>query len=135
MITRTYTLDELDKIAKEIVLHAKNKIILFKGEMGAGKTTLIKKIVEELGSQDHVSSPTFSLVNEYQGTNDTIYHFDLYRIEDVEEIHNIGFEDYIYSNAWCFIEWPDKIMDFLPKEVTVIDIKTHLNDERTLVIN
>ncbi|MEL4308667.1 tRNA (adenosine(37)-N6)-threonylcarbamoyltransferase complex ATPase subunit type 1 TsaE [Joostella sp. CR20] len=131
-MNKTYHLDELSEVAKEIIKNTTSKILLFNGEMGVGKTTLIKEIVKQLGSNDRVSSPTFSLVNEYKGTTDTIYHFDLYRLNDIEEAYQIGIEDYLYSNAWCLIEWPEKIKDFLPKKTTIIDIKAHLNEERVL---
>jgi tRNA threonylcarbamoyladenosine biosynthesis protein TsaE len=83
--------------------------------MGAGKTTLIKEICKELGSDDSISSPTFSIVNEYITlNNDTIYHFDFYRINSIEEAYNIGIEDYFYTDAWCLIEWPSVIKNLLP---------------------
>ncbi|EIJ40228.1 ATPase, YjeE family [Galbibacter orientalis DSM 19592] len=135
MKQKTYNLQDINKVAQEIIKEVTSKIIIFNGEMGAGKTTLIKKIVELLGSNDHVSSPTFSLVNEYKNKEGSIFHFDLYRINDIEEAYQIGIEDYLYSGSWCLIEWPDKIIDLLPEEAAIIDIKVLFNEERVLIIN
>lgn len=99
-----YTLKEIDSVAKQIISKVTSKTLLFYGDMGAGKTTLIKAIVAALGSQDEVSSPTFSLVNEYSADEGLIYHFDLYRIEDLEEAYNFGIEDYLDSSHWKLIE-------------------------------
>ncbi|MBS9774445.1 MAG: tRNA (adenosine(37)-N6)-threonylcarbamoyltransferase complex ATPase subunit type 1 TsaE [Tenacibaculum sp.] len=118
-----YSLEDLNTIAKKIIASAKHKILLFYGEMGAGKTTLIKEICKELNIEDVSHSPTFSLVNEYKtADNNTVYHFDLYRIEDEEEAYNIGIEDYLYSNNWCLIEWAENIENLLPQETTSIYI-------------
>lgn len=112
---KNYSLADLQTIARNIIAEAKNKTLLFYGEMGVGKTTLIKEICKELGIDDIAHSPTFSLVNEYQSKEKGIvYHFDFYRIEDEEEAYNIGIEDYFYSNAWCLIEWPENIQNLLP---------------------
>lgn len=135
MIKKTYNFHDINKVAQEIINEVTSNVIIFNGEMGSGKTTLIKKIVELLGSDDHVSSPTFSLVNEYKNNEGSIFHFDLYRINDVEEAHQIGIEDYLYSNSWCLIEWPDKIIDLLPEDAAIIDIKVLFNEERVLTIN
>ena len=135
MKQKTYNLQDINEVAQEIIKEVASKIIIFNGEMGAGKTTLIKKIVELLGSNDHVSSPTFSLVNEYNNKEGSIFHFDLYKINDIEEAYQIGVEDYLYSGSWCLIEWPDKIIDLLPEEVAIIDIKVLFNEERVLIIN
>nr|WP_299248637.1 tRNA (adenosine(37)-N6)-threonylcarbamoyltransferase complex ATPase subunit type 1 TsaE [uncultured Lacinutrix sp.] len=102
-----YTLKDIDNVAKQVLKHATSKSFLFKAEMGAGKTTLIKALVNALGCDDAVSSPTFSLVNEYQTKTDTIYHFDLYRVEDEDELYDFGIEEYLNSNAYLFIEWPE----------------------------
>ncbi len=121
----TYTLTELPKIAKQLIAKAKDtKILLFYAEMGAGKTTLIKEIIKQLGVIDNVSSPTFSLVNEYfSAKNGTIYHFDFYRIEDETEALDIGIDDYFYTNNWCFIEWPQNIDSYLPEDAIVVNIE------------
>ncbi|WP_367181422.1 tRNA (adenosine(37)-N6)-threonylcarbamoyltransferase complex ATPase subunit type 1 TsaE [uncultured Lacinutrix sp.] len=107
MLEIEYTLKDIDNVAKQVLKHATSKSFLFKAEMGAGKTTLIKALVNALGCDDAVSSPTFSLVNEYQTKTDTIYHFDLYRVEDEDELYDFGIEEYLNSNAYLFIEWPE----------------------------
>lgn len=131
----TYSLNDLEFISKQIICHAKSKILCFYGEMGVGKTTLIKEIVKQLGSQDKVSSPTFALINEYDAYGEAIYHFDFYRIQHSDEAHQIGLENYLYSDRWCLIEWPDKIKELLPEKITLIDIKQQLNGERTVLID
>jgi tRNA threonylcarbamoyladenosine biosynthesis protein TsaE len=103
--------------------------------MGVGKTTLIKQIVKSLGSADEVTSPTFSIVNEYHTKSEIIYHFDFYRINDIEEAYNFGVEEYLYSNNWCIIEWPDKIQSILPKLVDIIDLVLNSDNSRTLKLN
>lgn len=119
-----HSVDEYQKIAQALISkHADRKIIAFNGEMGAGKTTFIKAICNVLGVKDTVTSPTFSIVNEYKGNNNQIiYHFDFYRIENIEEAYNLGYEDYFYSNAYCFIEWPDKIKELLPENTLFIEL-------------
>ena len=118
------SLEDLGELAKQIVNLTDLKVFAFYGEMGAGKTTLIKKIVEVLGSNDEVSSPTYSLVNEYfSETTGTIYHFDFYRIESEDEVFDIGYEDYLYSSHYCFIEWPEKIANLLPSSYVKVTIK------------
>ena len=100
-MNKNYSLSDVNRIAKDIIKSSIQKILLFHGEMGVGKTTLIKEICKELGTDDITSSPTFSIVNEYKtNTNDTIYHFDFYRINNEEEAYNIGVEDYFDSDAW-----------------------------------
>jgi len=127
-----YNLDELDKVAKDVLKHAKSKYILFSGEMGTGKTTLIKELVSTLGSKDKVSSPTFSLVNEYEGDEHSIFHFDFYRIEDEIEAYDIGFEDYLNTKHFVFIEWPEKIPNLWPEHYTLIKIAARQQDSRRL---
>jgi tRNA threonylcarbamoyladenosine biosynthesis protein TsaE len=109
--------------------------VLFYGEMGAGKTTLISAIVKEMGATDFASSPTFSLVNEYEITNDTIYHFDLYRIKNQYEALDMGIEDYLYSGSWNFIEWPEKIVNLLPEKVTVLELSLAEDGGRVLKLS
>jgi len=117
-------------IASEIISSAKNKTLLFYGQMGVGKTTLIKELCKSLGVLDNISSPTFSLVNEYQtANNDKVYHFDFYRIEDEEEAFDIGIEDYFDSKNWCFIEWPENIENLLPLDAVEIHLSL-LDDEQ-----
>lgn len=117
-----YTLKQIHYAAEEILPALEHKVVLFHAPMGAGKTTLIKALVKELGSEDHVSSPTFGLVNEYLGEQGPIYHFDFYRIESEEEALQMGVEEYLYSGHWCFIEWPQRISSLLPEQFTRIDL-------------
>jgi tRNA threonylcarbamoyladenosine biosynthesis protein TsaE len=130
----TYKLSDLENVAKQIIAHAQSKIILFDAEMGMGKTTLIKEIVRVLGVKDVANSPTFSIVNEYKTSdNGTIYHFDMYRIEEEEEALDFGIEEYFYSNNWCFIEWPERIPNLIPEEHHVVRIS--IEDETTRTLN
>ncbi|HNC33217.1 MAG TPA: tRNA (adenosine(37)-N6)-threonylcarbamoyltransferase complex ATPase subunit type 1 TsaE, partial [Bacteroidia bacterium] len=102
--------DELNSVAKQILaVIGESKIVLFKGEMGAGKTTLIKALCKQLNVADNVSSPTFSIVNEYHAANEVIYHFDFYRINNLREVYDMGYEEYFFGGHRCFIEWPEKI--------------------------
>lgn len=130
----TYQLDDIDAIATQLLAYFKHKIIVFNGDVGAGKTTLIKALTKALGSNDDVSSPTFSLVNEYSTPTDLIYHFDLYRVNSPEELLDFGIEEYIFSENWCFIEWPENSMFILPENQHVINIKTINNEKRQLKI-
>lgn len=121
------------KIAEEVIKFAGNeKIFLFYGDMGAGKTTLIKSLCEFLGVAEPATSPTFSIVNEYIGANDNIYHFDFYRLKKQEEALDMGYEEYFFSGNYCFIEWPEKIADLLPDHYIRIDIKVLTDNERQL---
>jgi len=131
----TYNLDELPVIAEKIIKVSSSKTLLFYGDMGVGKTTLIKEIVKQLGSKDRVSSPTFSLVNEYNGSEHNIFHFDFHRIEDEEEAYDIGFEEYLTQNQWILIEWPTKIKNLLPKNYLEISIEKISNKARKIFIN
>jgi tRNA threonylcarbamoyladenosine biosynthesis protein TsaE len=132
-MNKNYSISELNSVAKEILSSVKNKALLFYGEMGAGKTTLIKELCKELGIEDVASSPTFSLVNEYHTANsEIVYHFDFYRIEDENEAYDIGIEDYFYSDAWCLIEWPQNIENLLPLESTEIHISVLENGQRNI---
>jgi tRNA threonylcarbamoyladenosine biosynthesis protein TsaE len=128
-----YLLDEIDQIAAAVITNSEHRILLFYGEMGVGKTTLIKHIVKELGVNDTVSSPTFSLINEYRtSTGEPVYHFDFYRIEKEEEAMDIGIEEYFDSGHWCFIEWPDKVENLLPLKLVNINITLDQNLLRTI---
>ena len=100
--------------------------------MGAGKTTFINALLKAMKSDDVATSPTFSIVNEYKLPNDKIYHFDFYRIESIEEAYNFGVEDYLYSNHWLFIEWPDRIEELLPENTQTITITKIDNNKRSL---
>ncbi|MGY3054638.1 tRNA threonylcarbamoyladenosine biosynthesis protein TsaE [Pedobacter sp. UYEF25] len=124
-------LSKLPNIASELLSFAKEeKIFLFEGEMAAGKTTFIKVLCAALGVVETVSSPTYSIVNEYQGKKSQIFHFDFYRIKTVEEAFDIGFEEYVDSNAICLIEWPEKIEVLLPQNYIKVTIEVGENDER-----
>ena len=120
-----YTQSEIDTVAKKIIQSANSKTIAFYAPMGAGKTTLIKAILKELGSIDKVSSPTFGLVNEYNDTRNEVlaYHFDFYRLEDETEALDMGFDDYLYADKWIFMEWPEKIPNLLPDTAQRITIE------------
>lgn len=131
----TYNIQEIKKIAKKIIKVSSYKTLLFYGEMGAGKTTLIKELVKQIGSKDRVSSPTFSLVNEYISENDYIYHFDFHRINTEEEAYDIGFEEYLDKNNWIFIEWPEKIKNLLPQNNTKISIVKKTDKTRKISIS
>jgi tRNA threonylcarbamoyladenosine biosynthesis protein TsaE len=127
-----YSLKDIDKIARKLLEESKTKIILFKGEMGSGKTTLISAMVKILGGESKVSSPTFSIVNEYKVKSDIVYHFDFYRIKNQIEALDIGIEDYFYSGNWNFVEWPDKIKPLLPNNTTTVKLSILSNQEREL---
>lgn len=130
-----YQIEELEDIATQILNEANSKYILFSGEMGAGKTTLIKELVKQLGSINKVSSPTFSLVNEYEGKKNDIYHFDFYRIDDETEAFDMGFEDYLDDKHYVFIEWPEKISNLWPEHYTFIELKLDEHNSRSLTLH
>ncbi|MBR2290685.1 MAG: tRNA (adenosine(37)-N6)-threonylcarbamoyltransferase complex ATPase subunit type 1 TsaE [Prevotella sp.] len=109
-------------------------VFAFYGKMGAGKTTFIKAICEELGVSDVITSPTFAIVNEYRSdtTGELIYHFDFYRIKKLEEVYDMGYEDYFYSGALCFIEWPELIDELLPEDAVKVSIEENSDGSRTV---
>ena len=128
-----YSLAGLPKISKEIITKVKNKTLLFYGQMGVGKTTLIKEICKALEVQDSISSPTFSLVNEYQTSiNEKVFHFDFYRITDEEEALDMGIEEYFDNNDWCLIEWPENIENLLPLDAVEIHLTMFDNGKRNI---
>ena len=134
-MNENYSLLNINQVAKDIIKYSEHKVLLFHGEMGAGKTTLIKEICKELGSDDSISSPTFSIVNEYITlNNDTIYHFDLYRLKDLNEAFDIGMEEMLYEDAYCFIEWPDIAKEILPDETIWVEMRTNQDQSRTLTL-
>lgn len=130
------SLSELDHVAEQIIssLGGRN-VVLFRGGMGAGKTTLISRIVALLGSEDTVTSPTFALVNEYEGNEGLIYHFDFYRIDKVEEVFDLGYEEYFYSGDLCLVEWPEKIEALIPDDVMTVKIEVEDDEERVFTID
>ncbi len=128
----TYLLEDLPQIADTVLLNTDHKTLLFYGEMGAGKTTLIKELAKKIGVTDMLSSPTFSIVNEYDLQNDKLYHFDCYRLNNLEEALDIGIEEYLDSGHWNLIEWPEKILNLLPESKTEIELVKNINGSRTL---
>ena len=127
----TFQLSGIDEVAKNVLASVPNKTLCLYGEMGAGKTTLVKQLIKELGAADIASSPTFGLVNEYHDKKGKplAYHFDFYRLNDEMEALDIGFEDYLNSDAWLFIEWPEKVKSLLPNDA--VSVLLHFIDENT----
>lgn len=130
----TYSLDDVDAIAKKIIEAVDSKIIVLHGDMGVGKTTLVKSIANALGSKDAVSSPTFSIVNEYEISDGLLYHFDLYRIDNLEDAFNFGIEDYLYSEHWMVIEWPELIIPLLNDSYTSIYLSINTEKLRKITL-
>jgi len=135
-VFRSVTLPELKEVARDIVSRLEEfNIWLFHGEMGAGKTTLIKEICREAGVAEAISSPTFSIINEYQAHNSTkIFHFDFYRIKLEIEAVDIGTEEYFYSGYPCFVEWPEKIPSLMPDRFAEVSIEVETYTQRTIAI-
>ena len=128
------SLDELDKVAQAVLDSLDGRtVVAFDAPMGAGKTTLISRIAALLGAEDDVTSPTFAIVNQYEGER-TIYHFDMYRIERVEEALDFGSEEYLSSGELCLVEWPEKIEPLLPDDTMVVRIEILSDDARRFVI-
>ena len=131
----TFSLAEIDSAAQQVLAQNIKNIILFHGELGAGKTTFIKALAKQLGVTDMTGSPTFSLVNEYATTDGrTLYHFDLYRLNSEEEAYDMGIDEYFYSGNLCLIEWPEKTPNLIPLDHTAISLKTLPDGRRQLVI-
>ncbi len=128
------SLSELKSIAQEIMeTHKEDRIFILEGDMGAGKTTLTKYICENLGANDNVCSPTFAIVNQYYSEKaGDIYHFDFYRINKEQEAFDIGFEEYLYSGNYCFIEWAEKVSNLLPLHYVIISIKEIQDQKREI---
>lgn len=132
------SLDKISDAAREFIIQmGDDTVFAFYGKMGAGKTTFIKALCKELGVNDEVNSPTFSLINEYRSetSSELIYHFDFYRIKKLEEVYDLGYEDYFYSGALCFIEWPELIEDLLPNDAKKISIDETTDGARIITIN
>lgn len=128
-----FSLNEIDTVAQQILEQNPERVILFEAEMGTGKTTLIKALCKALKVEDTISSPTFSLVNEYETTNgEPVYHFDFYRLKSEEEALDFGLEDYLYSGNYCFLEWSEKIPNLIPDKHTIIKIQVLENGNREL---
>lgn len=129
--------EQLREVAKELLASLDGRtVVALRGEMGAGKTTLIRAVAEELGVEDQVTSPTFALVNQYEGgAGERLFHFDFYRIEDEREAFDLGYEEYFYSGDLCFVEWPEKIEGLLPEERVELRIHVEGEKERTFEID
>jgi|AntRauMFilla1563_2_1112583.scaffolds.fasta_scaffold01256_2 tRNA threonylcarbamoyladenosine biosynthesis protein TsaE len=131
-----FTLDEIQQVAKQILATPLlKKVLIFHATMGVGKTTLIKALVKEIGVLENASSPTFSLVNEYETQNgEIVYHFDLYRLNSEEEAYDMGLDEYFYSGNWCLIEWPEKTPNLIPMDHATIHMKVLPDGKRELVL-
>ncbi|SDQ77226.1 tRNA (adenosine(37)-N6)-threonylcarbamoyltransferase complex ATPase subunit type 1 TsaE [Flagellimonas zhangzhouensis] len=134
---REFKLNEIDSVAKELIDRFTDKVVCFYGDMGVGKTTLIKALVKEIGAVGNANSPTFGLVNEYSNLNDEpiAYHFDFYRLNDEMEALDMGFEDYLNSDAWMFIEWPEKIKSLLPSDAVGVFLQFVDENTRSIELN
>ncbi|OAB26400.1 tRNA threonylcarbamoyladenosine biosynthesis protein TsaE [Flavobacterium fryxellicola] len=131
-----FSIDQLEEVAQQIIASNPKKVILFHGEMGVGKTTLIKQLCKTLGVTGATSSPTFSLVNEYETiVNQLIYHFDFYRLNEEVEALDMGIDDYLYSGNWCFIEWAEKIPNLIPEAHSVLTISSLADGKRYLQLS
>lgn len=130
------SLEEINSVAKQFIeLVGERRVFAMYGAMGVGKTTFVKAVCEELGVEDTINSPTFAIVNEYHTAKDKlVYHFDFYRIEDVQEAYDFGYEDYFYSQAMCFIEWPERIETILPNDVVNLNFTEEEDGTRSLQV-
>lgn len=128
-------LSDLPRVAEEIINSLDGRtVVLLRGGMGAGKTTLVSRIAALLGAEDTVTSPTFALVNQYEGTECRIYHFDFYRIDRIEEVFDLGYEEYFYSGDLCLVEWPEKIEPLIPDDAMVVRITVGEDEQRIFEI-
>ena len=130
----SYHLKEINNASNFILKNIKSKTVLFDGDLGSGKTTLIKNISKRIGSKDNISSPTFPILNIYESNNEKIYHADLYRIDNILDLNEIGFFDIINEKKWIFIEWPKKIIKYFEYPYSYIKIKIDDSKKRTLEI-
>lgn len=130
-------LDHIEEAAREFIGQmGDDTVFAFYGKMGAGKTTFIKALCKLLGVKDEVNSPTFAIINEYRSetTAELIYHFDFYRIKKLEEVYDLGYEDYFYSGALCFIEWPELVEELLPLDSKKVTINENSDGSRTITL-
>ena len=128
-------MSDLTRVAESIIEElGERRVVLLRGSMGAGKTTLVSRIAKCLGAEDTVTSPTFALVNQYEGANMRIYHFDFYRIDRIEEVFDLGYEEYFYSGDLCLVEWPEKIEELIPDSVMEVRITVGDGEERIFEI-
>ena len=137
MKIRIENLEKIREAAREFVANiGEGTVFAFYGKMGAGKTTFVKAVCEELGVEDVITSPTFAIVNEYRSetSGELIYHFDFYRVKKIEEVYDMGFEDYFYSGALCFIEWPELCEEVLPEDTVKVTIEERPDGTRVLTI-
>ena len=125
-----FDLETIDDVAKLLLENFKTKTVLFYGDMGVGKTTLINALLKALGGTEKATSPTFSIVNEYKIKDDIVYHFDFYRIKNLAEVTELGIEDYFYSNSFCFIEWPEVVSNIIPPQFMEIRIEVGEGESR-----
>ena len=133
MEIKIQNIDTIRESAREFIQNiGERKVFAFYGKIGAGKTTFVKAICEELGVEDVITSPTFAIVNEYEAHDQSIFHFDFYRIKRLEEVYDMGYEDYFYSGALCFIEWPELIEDLLPEDAVKVTITENTDGTRTV---
>ncbi|MFV8269398.1 tRNA (adenosine(37)-N6)-threonylcarbamoyltransferase complex ATPase subunit type 1 TsaE [Flavobacterium sp. GT2N3] len=131
-----FSQNQLEEVATQIIAQNPKKVLLFHGEMGVGKTTLIKQLCRTLGVNGATSSPTFSLVNEYETKdNQLVYHFDFYRLNKEVEALDMGIDEYLYSGNWCFIEWAEKIPNLIPETHSIITISLLPDGKRSLTIS
>ena len=129
------SLSDLPRVAEAVIEALDGRtVVLLRGGMGAGKTTLVSRIAALLGADDAVTSPTFALVNQYEGSVHRIYHFDFYRIDRIEEVFDLGYEEYFYSGDLCLVEWPEKIEPLLPEDVMEVRISAGDDEERIFEI-
>lgn len=133
-IRHNLTINELESAARDLIMaYPNNRIFAFYGKMGAGKTTFIQAICRALHSTDTITSPSFAIVNEYSSSESgSIFHFDFYRIKNIEEAFDLGYEDYFYSGNYCLIEWPEKINALLPQEYVEVTIDVDENLKRSI---
>jgi len=136
MEIRITDIDHIREAAREFIEHiGDRRVFAFYGKMGAGKTTFVKAICEELGVEDVITSPTFAIINEYTTSSNSIYHFDFYRIKKLEEVYDMGYEDYFYSGALCFIEWPELIEEILPDDAVRVSIAEQEDGSRIVTFS